>query len=287
MPAILFYDPDDFAAVAAGTKQPYEPQPYTVWYPNKLMYHGNRSATEVLGGVAYDRTNRKLYIVEPGANTLADAYSPTPVIHVWQITDGGGSLDTTVPTTPSGLTFNDDTKTLSWTASTAGTKKLYYIIYRNVGPHGALTGGYEPVAMAQSNSWVDTKYNSYAPENNSTNTAILANGGSRGPGAYKVMAMDELGYKSALSDSSGDATVPATTPSISAGRYATKQTVALSCNESGIIRYSLDGTTPTLTYSGALTVKPGRTLKYFCDDGVNTEAVKSAVYGWPRKWVGN
>jgi hypothetical protein len=75
-----------------------------------------------------------------------------------------------------------------------------------------------------------------------------------------------------------------TTPSVAAGRYATKQTVALSCNESGTIRYSLDGSAPTLTYSGALTVKPGRTLKYYCDDGVNQEAVKSAVYAWPRRW---
>jgi hypothetical protein len=83
------------------------------------------------------------------------------------------------------------------------------------------------------------------------------------------------------------AAAPATTPSIAAGRYATKQTVSLSCNESGTIKYSLDGTTPTLTYSSALTVKPGKTLKYFCDDGTNQEAVKTAVYGWPRRWVGN
>lgn len=78
--------------------------------------------------------------------------------------------------------------------------------------------------------------------------------------------------------------LPVTTPSVAAGRYATKQSISLSCDAEGTIKYSLDGSAPTLTYSSALTVKPGKTLKYFCDDGVNSETVKSAVYGWPRRW---
>ena len=78
---MLFYDPADFAAVAAGTMQPHEPQPYAVLNLDDQLYH-LRSTQQWyhVGAASYDRENRLLYIFEPGRFE-----EDRTLIHVWEV----------------------------------------------------------------------------------------------------------------------------------------------------------------------------------------------------------
>jgi hypothetical protein len=86
---MLFYDPEDFAAVAAGTMEPYEPQPYAIFdiddylflnatvQLNQLGYGDQRRYR--LGATAYDRERGFLYVLE----LFGDGAKP--VVHVWSV----------------------------------------------------------------------------------------------------------------------------------------------------------------------------------------------------------
>ncbi len=86
---ILFYDPADFAAVAAGTSQPYTPQPYAVLDIDEHLFRNATTDTESigtgdqrrfrLGETAYDRERGLLYVPERFAD------GAKPVIHVWRV----------------------------------------------------------------------------------------------------------------------------------------------------------------------------------------------------------
>jgi len=88
---LLFYDPDDLAAVAAGTLEPWQPQPYAVLDvdpnlllpdppPDAAVYIGTGGQRHTrLGAAAYDRENNLLYVLE------LFAYGYEPVVHVWRI----------------------------------------------------------------------------------------------------------------------------------------------------------------------------------------------------------
>lgn len=88
---LLFYDASDLAAVAAGTMQPYEPQPYAsldvdehlflnATQPDVTVYIGRGDQRHTrLGEPAYDRANGLLYVPE----LFADGYRP--LIHVFQV----------------------------------------------------------------------------------------------------------------------------------------------------------------------------------------------------------
>jgi len=73
------YDLNDFAAVKAGTKQPWEVVPYAVW----PLDFPTPEATVRLGGVAYDAQRQLLYISQTGADP--DGYAYRPVIHVFRV----------------------------------------------------------------------------------------------------------------------------------------------------------------------------------------------------------
>lgn len=77
IPMMLFYDPDDLAAVANGTMEPYQPQPYAAFRPDTTLFFGpdryQRSAS-------YDEANERLYVVEGNALQFNDA-----VVHVWDV----------------------------------------------------------------------------------------------------------------------------------------------------------------------------------------------------------
>ncbi len=109
---LLYYDPADFAAVAAGTMEPWEPQPYALrdlddhlflnaTQPDVTVYigHGNQRHSR-LGAPAYDRNRGLLYVLE----LFADDYRP--LVHVFRLTtgaifaDGFESGDTSAWTTP-------------------------------------------------------------------------------------------------------------------------------------------------------------------------------------------
>jgi hypothetical protein len=88
---LLFYDPDDLAAVAAGTMQPYEPQPYATLDIDEHLYlnttapditmfigHGDQRLSR-MGEPAHDSERGLLYLQE----LFAD--ESRPVIHVFRV----------------------------------------------------------------------------------------------------------------------------------------------------------------------------------------------------------
>ena len=83
MPAILFFNPDDLAAVAQGSAEPYEPQPYALMDLTEYWLDPETNIEiykrDLVGSAAFDRTNGILYSIE----RLADDYKS--VVHVFQI----------------------------------------------------------------------------------------------------------------------------------------------------------------------------------------------------------
>jgi hypothetical protein len=77
---MLFYDPDDLAAVAAGKMKPYELQPYaTMWIDDVLYGVKSKQQTRHVGAAAFDRKNGLLYVLEFRGD------GDKSLVHVWQI----------------------------------------------------------------------------------------------------------------------------------------------------------------------------------------------------------
>ncbi|MBI9047997.1 MAG: hypothetical protein JEZ00_01140 [Anaerolineaceae bacterium] len=80
---MIFYNPEDLAAVAQGELMPYMPQPYAVFDLTEFLYDPQtdvlRYKVDLVADIAYDREHGLLYLVERLAD---DAKS---VIHVWQL----------------------------------------------------------------------------------------------------------------------------------------------------------------------------------------------------------
>ncbi|MFC1638996.1 hypothetical protein ACFL26_01860 [Patescibacteria group bacterium] len=77
---MILYDPADLAAVAAGTMEPWEPQPYATVSLEPFMWRddGDQVMFQV-GAMAFDRANSLLYVFEP----LAD--EERPLVHVFAL----------------------------------------------------------------------------------------------------------------------------------------------------------------------------------------------------------
>jgi hypothetical protein len=86
----ILYDPDDLARVADGAIEPWEPQPYAVVDIDQHFYLTPSPDVDQLvgkgmqrqhrtGGVAFDRANGLLYVLELFADEAA------PVVHVWKV----------------------------------------------------------------------------------------------------------------------------------------------------------------------------------------------------------
>ena len=84
---IWAYDLNDFAAVKAGTKKPWEVLPYGVW-PLDLP---TPELTMRLGGVGYDAANQLLYVSQMYADQ--DGYAMRPLVHVIRINAVPGATD--------------------------------------------------------------------------------------------------------------------------------------------------------------------------------------------------
>jgi len=80
---MIFFDPNQLAAVAQGHIQPYEPQPYATLDLTPYLFDPNIDLGEykrdLVGAAAFDREHGYLFVVE----RLADEYKS--VIHVFQI----------------------------------------------------------------------------------------------------------------------------------------------------------------------------------------------------------
>lgn len=90
---VLFYDPEDLAAVASGAIQPWVPQPYaTLDVGDRLFLNPGGVETDVigtgtqrryhLGDVTYDSQGERLYVLELYAD------GARPVVHVWRVGTG-------------------------------------------------------------------------------------------------------------------------------------------------------------------------------------------------------
>jgi hypothetical protein len=78
-PFVWAYDINDLAAVRAGTKQPWEVQPYGHWL---LPVYGGNDGHQKVAGVAWDSGTRRLYVVVPNAD------GPNPLVQVFTIGSG-------------------------------------------------------------------------------------------------------------------------------------------------------------------------------------------------------
>ncbi len=85
---LLFYDPRDITAVADGLRQPDEPQPYAVIDLDEIMFSINENDeywainSKGPGGIAFDRENKIIYMVE---QKVYGMYDDEAIIHVWEL----------------------------------------------------------------------------------------------------------------------------------------------------------------------------------------------------------
>lgn len=96
----LFYNPDDLEAVANGSMQPYEPQPYACLDIQDVFLNQNNDDSRYdwfgPGGMTYDRTNGYIYLVERMSNPTLNICAP-PVVHVWKINDSLTTITENMP----------------------------------------------------------------------------------------------------------------------------------------------------------------------------------------------
>ena len=78
---IIFYDPDDLAAVAQGSMETHEPQPYATLNIDDVLYYQPTTELRYLGGVTFDRERGLLYIFE----IRGDQETQRPLGHVWEV----------------------------------------------------------------------------------------------------------------------------------------------------------------------------------------------------------
>jgi len=77
---MIFYDPSDLAAVAAGQMQPWEPQPYATMDLDDVLLHVSAGQQKHhVRACAFDRANGVLYILEPFAD------GDRPIVHAWRV----------------------------------------------------------------------------------------------------------------------------------------------------------------------------------------------------------
>jgi len=78
---VIFFDPADFARVAAGEMEPYEPQPYAVIDIDYILYNIPEYELRHLGALSFDRENGIIYLFE----FRGDYEDDRPLVHVWKI----------------------------------------------------------------------------------------------------------------------------------------------------------------------------------------------------------
>jgi hypothetical protein len=80
---IIFFDPDELAAVITDQKETWEPQPYATLSIQDVLFDPEldpaRYKRDFVGAAAFDRSSGILFIIE----RLGDEYKS--VIHVWQV----------------------------------------------------------------------------------------------------------------------------------------------------------------------------------------------------------
>ena len=150
---IWAYDLADFAAVKAGTKQPWEIVPYAVW-PFDLP---TPERTVEIGGVAYDAQRQLLYVAQYRADT--DGYAQRPIIHTLKINAPSSIAPappstTTVSATPSVAPPQLSGASITWTAAATGPNSAYE--YKWFASAGGVTTLLQDWSAAQTYVWRPT-----------------------------------------------------------------------------------------------------------------------------------
>jgi hypothetical protein len=77
---VIFYDVDQLGRAALGKVAHWSVLPYHTWRPTELLLDGQ--VCRGLGGMAFDATSRRLFIVERG---LGEGDSNSAAVHVWTV----------------------------------------------------------------------------------------------------------------------------------------------------------------------------------------------------------
>ena len=94
---LWLYDINDLQAVAQGTKQSYEPQPYTIFNLENYLWAEGRCVLDNIGGIAYDSINQRVFILELKIDNTISTFDLMPIIHIFKLTDSTKSADITPP----------------------------------------------------------------------------------------------------------------------------------------------------------------------------------------------
>lgn len=91
-PQLLFYDPTELAAIAAGAREPWTVLPYTIYRPTTELFNPDCG---ILNAVTYDAARGLIYATE----SLAGPFGET-VVHVWavEVDDSPTPTPTLIPT---------------------------------------------------------------------------------------------------------------------------------------------------------------------------------------------
>jgi hypothetical protein len=77
---VIFYDVQELGQVALGHADPWTVLPYTIWRPTEFYLQDHPCWNA--GGMAFDATGRRLFMVERG---LGESELNAAVIHVWSL----------------------------------------------------------------------------------------------------------------------------------------------------------------------------------------------------------
>jgi len=134
--AMLFYDPALLARVATGELLPSQVQPYALFNLNNYLFSyyqtsdGYRIPT--LGGLAFDRKNNILYVIE---KNVEGYFTPgKPIVHVFKIIDQHKKPDRNRPTPPQNIhleSSTSETVSLSWQPAIDNVSVAGYFIFRD------------------------------------------------------------------------------------------------------------------------------------------------------------
>ena len=160
MMMLLFYDVDQIAEIAAGTRESWDIQPYAYYSLDSIGYESgaeNQSTSGRINGIAYDAINQKIYVSEYAGYSPGE---PWPLYHVFSLANTGSTIDTTAPPPPANVAVNGS-GVVTWDASTddQGGAITYVIFkwYENICGIPELDE-YRPVRSSLKTIWTDPLY---------------------------------------------------------------------------------------------------------------------------------
>jgi hypothetical protein len=168
---LWFYDINDITAVRQGKKNPWEPQPYTIFNLENFFFKKNICGG--IGGITYDATKKRIFLVEDKADSTISSYDLTPIIHVFQVVDSGLPEDSIPPpkvTDVKSIQY-DDRIEISWSPSIDNIGPTMYLIYRNN----------VAVTVTTDTSYVDKNFKYFTP-----------------PYTYRIEARDSVNNSSTI-----------------------------------------------------------------------------------------